>query len=264
MLVLVTSMVVSLALMVTSILIVLLDTNVSAVRGNSGGLLDSPEKPGGDYGKPYIDVKVDGEVTNDQENKKVTFQGDRYTMIVSYDKQFKVEELAVDGTNILDKERGIYMALSSVKNVKYSSLELEADPVVTITDDKAVFEFSGQFSDDKVTVLCGKEAADIQFERTFKENVSLYTQAIPSINLRHNAIENIRWERSGANFWIDGKASALKGFLAGGSGYLAERGDSGTKPGNVHRAQEDITFTLISSEKEHVALSMWGYVKERE
>ena len=264
MLVLVTSMVVSLALMVTSILIVLLDTNASAARGNSGGLLDGLEKPDGDYGKPYIDVKVDGEVTNDLENKKVTFQGDRYSMVVSYDKQFKVEELAVDGTNILDKERGIYMALGSVKNEKYSSLELEADPVVTVSKDQVVFEFSGEFSDDKVTVLCGKEAADIRFERTFKKNVSLYSQAFPSVNLRHNAIENIRWERSGSNFWIDGKASGLKGFLAAGSGYLAERGDSGTKPGNVHRAQEDITFTLLSSEKEHIALSMWGYVKDRD
>ncbi len=38
-------------------------------------------------------------------------------------------------------------------------------------------------------------------------------------------------------------------FLAAGSGYRAQAGEAGFETGNIRRAMEDITFTMLSPAK---------------
>lgn len=113
---------------------------------------------------------------------------------MDYNGKFQIRELSVNGSsNVLDEERGIYTALGKIGGDTASSLELAADPEVTVEGGVATFRFSGTFSDDTVTITCGKAAADVQFQRTFKEDINLFSQSFPVLCFRHNAFENIRW-----------------------------------------------------------------------
>lgn len=53
-------------------------------------------------------------------------------------------------------------------------------------------------------------------------------------------------------------------FLAAGSGYRAQAGEAGFETGNIRRAMEDITFTMLSPAKDNMAVSFFGYVKDRD
>lgn len=253
-LILIVSVVACAALVLPAVLMLL--PPVSGGPASSGA--DAP------IGAPE-DVQPDGEITHDAAAKTVTFAGDQYRMMVDYNGKFQIRELSVNGSaNVLDEERGIYTALGKIGGDTASSLELAADPEVTVEGGVATFRFSGTFSDDTVTITCGKAAADVQFQRTFKEDINLFSQSFPVLCFRHNAFENIRWHRSGANFWVDGKASSMLNFLAAGSGYRAQAGEAGFETGNIRRAMEDITFTMLSPAKDNMAVSFFGYVKDRD
>ncbi len=199
---------------------------------------------------------------HNKDAKTLSYTGDKYEISVDYNKKFCINKLSGEGKSILAPGRGIYINLQTEAG-NYTSLNLDKSPDITINGDintniEATFSFEGEYTFDKVTLTFKPEEVVSTFERVFKEDTKITQQGFPSINIHQDSIENIRWHKSGSNFWIAGKASKMRNFLAAGSGYLPEKGEQGFELGNIKRAMEDITFTLLSPYEDKFAVSFIG------
>lgn len=86
------------------------------------------------------------------------------------------------------------------------------------------------------------ESFQLYVTRTFREDLEVEQQGCPVLLLRQDAVENLRWTRSGANFWVGGKGDGIRGFLSAHKGYDPEK--------NITRTMEDIGFCLMGPEEE--------------
>ncbi|NLN03338.1 MAG: hypothetical protein GX166_00720 [Clostridiaceae bacterium] len=179
------------------------------------------------------------EFLHNLDEKTVYYKGFGYSIEIDYNGKFQISKLTTKEHNILAPGRGIYLSYET-KDHFFSSLELEADPGVEIEeiDEEnyaAVLHFEEENTSYEVRLDFSPYETKATVKRTIKNEISITHQGFPSINLEQDAVENIRWHRSGSNFWIAGKASKMRNFLAAGEGYLAERGQAGYERGNLHR-----------------------------
>jgi hypothetical protein len=202
------------------------------------------------------------EFLHNTDEKTVYYKGFGYSIEINYDGKFQVSRLIAKEHNILAPGRGIYLSYET-KDHSFSSLNLDADPGIEIEeiDEEnyaAVLNFEEENTQYEVRLDFTPYETKATIKRTIKNEISITHQGFPSINLEQDAVENIRWHRSGSNFWIAGKASNMRNFLSAGAGYLAEKGEAGFERGNVHRGVEDITFSLISSPDKKYAFRFDG------
>ena len=210
-------------------------------------------------------------VIHDETAKTISFRGDNYIAEIDYRGQFRISSYRVrkEGTdsfsgNLLAPDRGIYLTASEIADgnegmAVQSSLLLQTDPSVEIADRTVTLRFDcGRI---RYTAVLTLENGQIQadFQRTFLSDMAITQQGFPSVNWEERAIENIRWNRSGANFWVGGKAESFTNFLAGGTGYSSTADDN--EDDNVVRGMEDITFSVLA---EDIAVSFTGEVFDRD
>lgn len=230
-------------------------------------------------GQDMEEPLVKKDLLNHDEGKKiVTYEGTRYTIKISYDKQFRISELILRNQNILEDTHGICTGLlvrgaGDVEKDQYyldhftfTSLQLETSPEIVYNEEArtAVFTYSGPYTTETVSFHFTSDFAEVSFERTFTQDVTLLSQAFPSIHLKEHAVENIRWQRSGGNYWIDGFGGNMYNFLSGGEAYLKFGDGTGGRNGNIRRAMEDVSFTLLSSPENNFAVSFTGTVAGRD
>lgn len=85
-------------------------------------------------------------ISNDPREKKIVFGNEKITATLDYNKKINVALLQVNGQNVIDGNRGIYSAIST-KVAAYSTLQLQADPAVQITDN--IIRITGMVYGDK-------------------------------------------------------------------------------------------------------------------
>lgn len=198
----------------------------------------------------------------DESKKTISFRGDNYIMVIDYDSKFKISSYQIkkEGTNkysdnILAPDKGIYVKCHYISDNEYnvSSLSLEKDPTISVNDRTISIAFVTGLIQYDVNIILENAFVDLTIQRAFSlsnDTVIIVEQGFPSINIEQDHTESIRWKRSGANFWIGGKAEAFPNFLSAGSGY----------GNNIVRGMEDITFTLLGNE---TAVSFNGEVFDR-
>lgn len=205
------------------------------------------------------------QLIHDAEKKTVSYRGDAYTVVIDYNLKFQIAEYIVNQKNILAEDRGICVGIDvldtgetfsekvgSLSGYDFTSLQLDQDPVLELNEDdvSAAFTFESPYTNEHVLIHFKPEGITLTCTRTFKNDCKVIGQAYPSVNLEQDAIESIRWARSGASFWIGGKATDVKNYLCAGAQYAPET--------NIKRAMEDICFTLLSGEQDGIAVSFAG------
>lgn len=192
------------------------------------------------------------EVDHDEEQKTMRVTGGRYAFTLTYDDQFNIDTLNVDGKELFAEGDGIYTSLKAADGV-HTSKELNSAPSVRVdgTDKKQVIEvtYNDGVADYAVTITAVPESFTLDISRTFQSPQTLSAQAFPAMQFEQDAIENIRWLESGSNFWVDGEGNDLKNFLS------AEKFDPTL---NIKRAMDEINFVLLSSFEDDVALRVSG------
>lgn len=194
----------------------------------------------------------------DQDAKHLVYRNGRYTAEVDYGGGFRISSLAVRKKQLLDRNRGIHLFFEAEDGSLYSSLSgtmntcalIRGSKVrLTAADDTVRYTIDLSFSADAIQLRC---------RRTFLKDVTVVSQGFPSFNFEENAAEHIRWDRSGANFWVGAKAADLRNSLSIGKNYktLPEDWDESTRPsGNLSRAMEDLSFVFLSDAQSRIACS---------
>ena len=213
-------------------------------------------------------------IINNGDAKTVLFEGGNYAVEFKYDKQFCVssykaktqkeggEQMSAD---LLAQDGGISLFATAYMDdgseFLSDSLALEADPEVEISGNAVTFRFeTGPVSYEVVAILENHQMT-LDLKRSYAEDFNLGLQGFPSIHLEENAAENVRWLRSGSNFWVGGKGGELHSFLSASRFY--EKNwitESMEEAPTIVRGMEDITFALLSQE---VAVSFEGEVFDR-
>lgn len=186
---------------------------------------------------------------HDEAAKTITWSGDDYTVRIGYNKKAAIEMLKAGGRNILDEKRGIYLGYTVTEDKKdniYSGLELPEDPEIAVDNEKntVTLSYGDEYTQNVIDIQLNNKNFDISLKRTVIKDVKMADQSFPSINLEQDLPESIRFERSGSNFWVGCRASEQKNFLAAGNGYRETKIDD-IWLGNIRRAIEDITFTVL-------------------
>jgi len=183
----------------------------------------------------------------------VIVEGDRYRMTVDVREEVAITSLLVDGTEFL-QDGGLIHTAVKVEGAWSGSLAPTSAPVVDVSNQKVTIEYETDYTAERWEIKAKKERADVTFEKTYKGNFTVEEQGFPMMKYGQDIVENIRWSRSGGNFWVGGKGGAMRRFLSGGSGYLA--GDD--YYANIRRAMEDTSFTLLTGYDARAALRISG------
>lgn len=221
-----------------------------------GGLLPGREKE-----EPVVKDRL----WEDTAKKTVRYEGNRYRVCIGYDKKAAVEVLEVDGTALLDPEKGIYTAYQAAgdgEGRSFSSLSLPEDPAVTVDGEgrTVTLVYEDEYTRHELTFQFSPEQMEVWLERTVLRDVKMRDQSFPAVTLAQDAAESIRWEKSGANFWVGGRASEQKNFLAAGTGYRKEK-ESEIWLGNVRRAMKDLSFTVLTGGESRTAVCFRGTLR---
>ncbi len=165
----------------------------------------------------------------------------RYEIEADLHKAFVIRSIRLNGHNLLDARQGLYFTVTAGGREE-SSLSLSADPEVYRDGDRLKAAFSTGSVEYKVILDFAAESFQLYVTRTFREDLEVEQQGCPVLLLRQDAVENLRWTRSGANFWVGGKGDGIRGFLSAHKGYDPEK--------NITRTMEDIGFCLMGPEEE--------------
>lgn len=189
-------------------------------------------------------------IINDTVNKKVTITGTRYSMVFDYNGKAIVTSFKVDNKETLDQgtNNGIFSAV--MVNSNWITTQGGVNPSVSVNGSTVSAALSTSVASETWTFTASDSNVQFQLNRSYNAAYTIQEQGTPMLNFKQDIFENIRWPASGANFWIGGKASALKKFLAAGTGYSATD--------NIRRGMEDINYTLISSATDNFALKVTG------
>lgn len=236
---------------------------VTAIIAILGVLFFGGVIPRGKKEEPKVEKYV---LNHDTDKKNISWSGENYTVQIGYDKKASVEKLSFGGVEILDSSLGIYTGYKTggeSEEESFSSLSLTEDPKLEIDygQNTIMLSYEDEYTMNTVTFALLPDRIDMTFERTALRDVTMSDQSFPSINTAQDCAESIRWEKSGANFWVGGRASELKNFLAAGTGYRAEK-ESDIYLGNVRRAVRDISFSVLTDGGNGVAASFSGEVIE--
>ncbi len=183
----------------------------------------------------------------------ITIKGSHYRMVVDLGHKVAITSLMTDGTEWLADGACIYTSIK-VDGVWANSLVLTDNPKVKVSKQGVTISFETRYTSESWQIDSNTDQVNIDFSRRFKGDVVVDEQGFPMMSFGQDVVENIRWHKSGSNFWVGGKASAMKSFLAAGSGYLA-----GKEPNsNIRRAMEDTSFTLLTGSTAGAALKVTG------
>ncbi|MHB1463059.1 MAG: discoidin domain-containing protein [Armatimonadota bacterium] len=186
-------------------------------------------------------------------NHVITIKGSHYRMVIDLGHKVAITSLMTDGTEWLADGACIYTGIK-VDGIWANSLVLTDDPMVKVSKQGVTIGFETRYTSETWQIGSNTDHVNITFSRRFKGDVIVEEQGFPMMSFGQDVVENIRWRKSGGNFWVGGKASAMKSFLAAGSGYLA-----GKEPNsNIRRAMEDTSFTLLTGNTAATALKITG------
>lgn len=229
---------------------------VTAIIAILGVLFFGGVIPRGKKEEPKVEKYV---LNHDTDKKNISWSGENYTVQIGYDKKASVEKLSFGGVEILDSSLGIYTGYKTggeSEEESFSSLSLTEDPKLEIDygQNTIMLSYEDEYTMNTVTFALLPDRIDMTFERTALRDVTMSDQSFPSINTAQDCAESIRWEKSGANFWVGGRASELKNFLAAGTGtepkrnrtYIWKRAESG----------RDISFSVLTDGGNGVAASI--------
>lgn len=174
-------------------------------------------------------------------------------MVVDVDHKVAITSFVSDGTEWLSDGGNIHTGVK-VNGVWASSTSLNAAPAVQIIKQRVFISFETRYTAETWQITASDQWVDVSFTRRFKADASITEQGFPIMSIGQDVVENIRWTKSGANFWIGGKASAMSNFLSAGSGYMDRNGTVQ----NIRRTMVDTSFSLLTGHDANAALNITG------
>lgn len=189
---------------------------------------------------------ADPAVTRD--GSSVTMCGDEYCATLETGDGVFLSSLVVSGHELLENSKGLRTSITTADGT-VTSRDVADDVTVDEGDRSLSVSFDTSLVDEVWTFGVEPDALTLNIERTFKAWTALTDQGSPTISLKSDAVDNIRWPGDGGNFPVGGEPleSYQTGWLAAGD--LAAPG--------IRTAKRQLDYTLLD-ESSASALSISG------